>query len=227
MFWNTGFDDAPELVRFCLESWIVHNPNWKIVLLDQEAAEKIVPRASLPNEIMVAHYADILRTKILATNGGVWVDATLLCVKPLDDWLLPFFHQTDFFAFTRPGRDRAISNWFLASVPESKLAIDWLALSEEYWKRRHIRYPHYYWHHYLFEFLIRFSRPAAQSFAKMPQINAERCHLLQRYVTKMDAHLPIDSVHDTFVQKLSYKKNISPEHVKDLLSRDLLNDCVK
>ncbi len=58
---------------------------------------------------------------MLAKHGGVWADATLLCSKPLDDWL-PEYYTTGFFAFRNPGKDRMLSNWFMASDPGNKLS---------------------------------------------------------------------------------------------------------
>ena len=62
------------------------------------------------------HRANVLRMELLARHGGVWVDATCFCVRPLDEWL-PAQMSSGFFAFARPARSRLLANWFLAARP--------------------------------------------------------------------------------------------------------------
>jgi hypothetical protein len=79
--------------------------------------------------------SNLVRLSLLARHGGVWVDATCYCVKPLDSWLGDVL-GSGFFAFARPGRDRLISNWFLASARGSHIASSmWGALSSYYLDR--------------------------------------------------------------------------------------------
>ena len=97
--------------------------------------------------------ANLLRLYLLGTHGGVWADATCFCSQPLDEWLAPCM-RSGFFAFRRradtwlndPANsgwlglfrrsgDRIINNWFLASVQENPLAVEFfrahLAFFEE------------------------------------------------------------------------------------------------
>jgi hypothetical protein len=78
------------------------------------------------------HRADLLRLDLLAHHGGVWVDATSFCMRPLDDWL-PANMDSGFFAFHQPGPDRIISNWFLAAVPGNVLVSRLFALMAAHW----------------------------------------------------------------------------------------------
>src|SRR5215467_4560690 len=114
-YWDQGLDEAPEIVRTCLQSWEKQNPAWSIRLWDRQTAEELVDRSSLPESLKTTPYSDILRTEILRRHGGVWADATIYCTRGLDQWLLPIMCQTDFFAFSRPGPDREIASWFLAA----------------------------------------------------------------------------------------------------------------
>ena len=34
MYWNTGFNQAPQIVKLCLSSWKQYNKNWNIIELD-------------------------------------------------------------------------------------------------------------------------------------------------------------------------------------------------
>ena len=36
IYWSTGHDNSPELVKQCIASWESLNPNWNIILIDDE-----------------------------------------------------------------------------------------------------------------------------------------------------------------------------------------------
>ena len=50
--------------------------------------------------------------------GGVWMDPTVYCIKPLDEWLSGHMDAGVFF-FNQPGPDRILANWFIASEPDN------------------------------------------------------------------------------------------------------------
>ena len=54
-----------------------------------------------------------------------------------------------FFAFSNPGPDRMLSNWFLAAEKGDYLIDQWYAGCAAYWSSRTERHT-YFWHHYLF-----------------------------------------------------------------------------
>jgi hypothetical protein len=68
----------------------------------------------------LAHRSDLIRTQLLIKYGGVWADPTIYFMKPLDEWL-PDYMDADVFMFHRPGRDRVISNWFIAAEAKNPL----------------------------------------------------------------------------------------------------------
>lgn len=140
--WFQGLENAPYMVRKCHESWIVRNPGWRVVDLDEESLPAVASLdyrsgnlARLPSQ----HRADLLRLDLLAHHGGVWADATCFCVQPLDDWLAPNL-TSGFFAFSRPGPDRLISNWFLAAEPGNVLAGRLFLQMAAYWTKSNFYY---------------------------------------------------------------------------------------
>lgn len=101
----------------CLESWKQNNPSWDVIFLDgsslKDHVNLNVPREKLTH-LDENHQADLVRVCLLAQYGGVWVDATVFCVAPLDGWLHGCM-DSGFFCFYKPGRDRIMSSWFLAT----------------------------------------------------------------------------------------------------------------
>lgn len=123
----------PPIPRACIDTWITHNPDWEVTLLDGASlgdwTDPVLgsPRAqSQPANRL----SDLARLNLLARHGGVWVDATCYCMKPLDAWL-PECLESGFFAFARPGRDRPMSSWFLASPADGYIpGVMWAALRD-------------------------------------------------------------------------------------------------
>ncbi len=120
ILWKQGLDHMPPISRACIDTWATHNPGWDIkVLTGETLCDWADPLLCLPKAQAQppCRLSDLARLNLLARHGGVWVDATCYCMKPLDQWL-PDYLGSGFFAFDRPGRDRLMSSWFLASPPD-------------------------------------------------------------------------------------------------------------
>ena len=123
-YWHQGFDRAPELVQKCAKKWVEMNPTWKVHFLDRsnigEYVDPLPIREEVRAQMKLAHQSDLVRTQLLIKYGGVWADPTIWPLIPLDEWLLPKMNSGLFF-FQKPGRDRIMSNWFMASNPNDDL----------------------------------------------------------------------------------------------------------
>lgn len=129
--WLQGLKEAPFVVQRCYRSWIRYNPGWEVVFLDENSITRYTGLQIKPASIQA--YSDVLRINLLAEHGGVWADATCYCNKSLDDWL-PSCLTAGFFAFHRPGPDRMISSWFMASVPGNYITAEYQKAVNEYWQ---------------------------------------------------------------------------------------------
>jgi len=128
--WLQGIDGAPLVVKKCYESWIKHNPGWELIFLDESNIGSYIPFK--PGIITKQALSDILRINLLAQYGGVWVDATCFCIKPLDEWLYDNL-STGFFAFNKPGPDRMIASWFIACLKDNYMAATYQKMVNNYW----------------------------------------------------------------------------------------------
>jgi Capsular polysaccharide synthesis protein len=139
--WFQGLERAPEVVRRCHQTWLVRNPGWEVVTLDETSLPQVASldysRGKLAGQ-SPNHRANVLRLELLARYGGVWADATCFCVQPLDDWL-PANMRSGFFAFTRPRGNRLLANWFLAARPANLLVERLFELLGPYWCRHRFR----------------------------------------------------------------------------------------
>lgn len=119
-YWHQGEAAAPKVVRLCIEQLRVLHEGWDLQVLDAESIGEWIEPIPVPRDklekLSIAHRSDLIRTQLLIRYGGVWADPTVFIVRPLDEWL-PQYLRSGLFLFHRPGRDRLISNWFIASEP--------------------------------------------------------------------------------------------------------------
>ena len=124
IYWHQGWKQAPDLVKQCNSSWIRLNPDYEIHALDQTS---LFNHINFPKgvdiwrkDLTIQKIAALGRLALLSKYGGVWTDATVMCTRPLNEWLEEYYASL-FFAFSNPGKDRLMSNWFIAAELESVL----------------------------------------------------------------------------------------------------------
>lgn len=121
-YWHQGWEQAPEVVKRCHQSWIRWNPDYAVHALDQHTLFQHVdfPAGVHPRrrDLTIQKMSALGRLALLSRYGGVWADATVMCTRGLSDWLGGYY-DARFFAFRKPGEDRLMSNWFMAAEPES------------------------------------------------------------------------------------------------------------
>ena len=127
MYWHQGWNNAPDIVKRCAATWQKHNSGWDINLLDAATIrEKIeLPPAVKTLKLPLPALSDVIRLCLLKKYGGVWADATLWCVRPLDDWINSVCAPSGFFAYDKPGPGRPISSWFLAAGRDCRIIDLW------------------------------------------------------------------------------------------------------
>ena len=150
--WLQGWANAPDLVKACAASWRRHNPAWDLHLLcGHTLASYLDPLphfATASGHLPIEALSDRLRIELLHRFGGIWVDATVYCLRPLDGWIhhaLP----SGFFAFDRPLPNNMLSSWFLAAERNCYVVDVWRDKTTAYWKDR-VERDHYFWFHNLF-----------------------------------------------------------------------------
>jgi hypothetical protein len=169
------------LVETCISSWEEANPDWQLRCLDAGSIEKFIPiRDYIDPErqaLTAASLSDVVRLLLLREFGGVWVDATLLCNRPIDEWL-PRLMGGGFFGFSNPAPDRPLSSWFLSADCDNHLVAAWTRRMIEYWAARRST-DDYFWLHHLFRDMCETDPDVAHAWARVPKISADGPHALQ------------------------------------------------
>ena len=172
IYWNTGFNQAQQIVKLCLSSWKKYNKNWNIIELDNNNLSDWIDLNSIilniqNKNITNTSLSDIIRICLLQKYGGIWCDATLLCVKPLDDWINEYYNN-GFFAFEQNHHTK-LSSWFLYGEKDNYIINKWYQNVIDYinkaniiglehnpiitlnqWNNNDKYNSHYFWFHYLF-----------------------------------------------------------------------------
>jgi Capsular polysaccharide synthesis protein len=135
-YWNSSdsaINKIPKTVKLCMESWKKYNPDYEIVLLTKQNYHNYV---TIPVDISShpnfndnpTRFSDLVRIYTLAEHGGVWIDASVLLKKPLDDWLFPKYAEFSGFyikSFTKSNQYPIIENWFFACNKSSPFVNLW------------------------------------------------------------------------------------------------------
>ena len=225
MLWLQGWSEAPEIVRACLATWRSRNPGWEVSALTEGDLDGLIGgdpliQAVCGKPIDPQARANIVRTALLRRYGGVWADATLFCLHPLDCWLET---PRGFFAFDRPGPDRMLSNWFIAAEPGCYLIEEWAKAVEAYWRPRDQKHT-YFWHHYLFADRYHSDPRFKANWDATPKISADGPHCFLPYDSRLSA--PVTEAERRLVEqaeqpvlKLTHKVRGEPGSVYDFLCK--------
>ena len=120
ILWFQGIENAPYVVKKCVESWKYYNPNWDVRILHENNLHKYINIQRIKcKKISLSDLSEIIKVMVLHKYGGLWCDANLLCNKSLDEWLYDYVHD-DFFALRRSiGNNRTLCSSFLYARKDS------------------------------------------------------------------------------------------------------------
>lgn len=99
IFWWQGVENAPQIVKMCINNVKKYVNNRKICILTKDNYRDYVDIPDyiiekLKNEkISITAFSDILRIQLLYQNGGIWLDATALITDDIDKNIVqyPFY----------------------------------------------------------------------------------------------------------------------------------------
>lgn len=115
VFWWDGFDKAPEIVKTCLKSIKKTFSKFKIIEIDQYNYSKysdidpmILERFN-EGSITIQTFSDILRFNLLKSNGGLWIDSTVLVLNLNENQIIDKIRKDGFFSIYEKGTASFIS----------------------------------------------------------------------------------------------------------------------
>lgn len=100
VFWNSGFEKAPKIVKICLDSIKKHSAGRIVEMLDLDNLGKYIEIPSYilkkykESKISHQHFSDIVRSVLLRNYGGTWIDATTYLSNDIPQYIF----DAEFFA---------------------------------------------------------------------------------------------------------------------------------
>jgi hypothetical protein len=143
LLWLQGWDQAPWLALRAAESWEINNPTWNVERLSLDNLGDYVSDVEYiydQSKTMSPQWiADIVRVSLLKNHGGLWADATMFCMQPLDPWVHDAVAPAGIWMYHGRGAGMSAGAgptiWMIASQRDS-LAIDrWKRACDDYWAR--------------------------------------------------------------------------------------------
>lgn len=148
--WFQGLENAPELVKEVYDSWKRFNPDWNVEVLSDTNIHEYIDVPYLRHDIPHAARSDIIRLTLLSTYGGVWADATCLCLHPLDTWIYPALEPAGFWMYHGRDYGKGPCSWFIISQKQSYIIREWKRRCDDYWQGREQAHD-YFWMDELFQ----------------------------------------------------------------------------
>jgi hypothetical protein len=172
LVWFQGWDKAPKVVRRVRESWEKLNPGWEVRALDDKTLRKYI-NPPFKTGMSPAAKSDMVRLHVLSQHGGVWADATMLCVQPLTQWVVPAMSSKAGMWMYHGGYDNNMpASWFMLSQPGSYIMQKWTEAANAYWASKDST-DNYFWMDALFKTLRDTDTTFRKLWDSVPKLQCE------------------------------------------------------
>ena len=237
--WMQGEENAPEIIKICLNSVRKYAGKRKVILLTEENVKDYVDINSVIWEkyknglILPAHFSDYIRLCLLSKYGGTWVDASIMFTDKLPKSITKenfFMYKTaagmyldnapekttvmHTISWTCKQNYHLISNWFIHCkkghiIPSVLLNMYTQCLIQEE------VLPDYYIFHILFTIMLIYNEDCRKAYNKMPKCSHIKPVMMQwRMKWTYNQELWDSIVKDSTLHKLTYKYDeVNPESV--------------
>ena len=211
--WLQGIENAPDIVRKCVESIEYWLNDKQIHFIDKS---NLFDYIDLPNYIIEKWnngvisntlFSDFIRLSLLKKYGGLWIDSTVFLTGRLPDYI----DNHNFFMYRTPIEDEAKigESWLLKSPANDELICLTLDIMLEYWKKEYkIR------DYFLMFICMKIASVKVGSFRnkvlevpnRLPEIL--ECYLNYEYSPILwDEICSLTTVHKLNYKRLEYKDN--------------------
>lgn len=151
IMWWQGEDEAPFLIKKCIESIRENSDGAEVIVITKENYENYV---TLPAYIIEKHnsgiisfaqLSDIMRINLLSSHGGLWLDATIWCSQPIPKEL---FKRSFWTPHTTLRKTPFVQNdrmhcFIMGGIPHSKLLEYEKDFLNTYWKEHDVIIDYY------------------------------------------------------------------------------------
>lgn len=217
--WWQGIDNAPEIVKACVESIKRYAGNYEVICVTEENYKKYVTfpkwieEKRKENIISRTIYSDLLRMNLLSTYGGLWIDSTFFCTnKCFEDYM-----QLPLWSIKRPDYLHCsvacgyFANYSLECIYENrwiyKVILDFLY---NYWKEND-KLIDYLLTDYVIVLAQKHYKEISDAFNKIEPNNTYCDELYKVLGQPYDENIWKKISKDTVLYKLTWKQSFEKE----------------
>lgn len=225
IYWAQGWDNPPFHVEFCKNS-VLKNANGRNVILisdenyrDYVEIPDYIEYKKKEGKITITHFSDILRFSLLADYGGLWLDASMFVMRPLEDHI----YKKNFYTI-KLKRDftnnKIISKcrWTVSCIGAANKNYELFILGRNfffnYWKKETMLI-NYFWMDYFIDIILRENSKIKNDLQEIDYINQGIYELFNDInssnlnLLKKEIYLKTDIYYLSW--KKEYKKQIDGE----------------
>jgi hypothetical protein len=180
LLWLQGWENTTWLNKRVAESWEINNPEWNIHYVDFDNLKSYVNDIDyiydVNKDISPQAKSDIIRLSLLKKYGGIWADATTLCMQPLDHWVHDAVEPAGLWMYHGHGGDMdkeiGPASWFIISKKNGYMISKWKEKCDNYWNNNNFTNK-YFWMDYLFKKLFYKDEIFKSMWLKVPYLYCE------------------------------------------------------
>lgn len=216
--WLQGEENAPDLVKKCIASIKKHSGKHQVVVITEQNLSEYIEIPSYiigkvkSGQLTRTSFSDIVRSALLASYGGMWIDATFYITKDLPE---SYFDAPIFSAAKQPEpknrRNVCISHFrwtgsFIGCAKNNYLLFCFLRDFFYEYETKEVIFIDYLLVDYMIFFAYSKFSGIKEDIDKIPDNNIDfgwLFHVMNKPVNIEKAHQMFNS--DTFTYKLSWK----------------------
>jgi hypothetical protein len=214
LLWLQGWETAPPLAHDVAASWKSLNPDWNVELVSSSNLAKYVDIPYIHQVSTPQAKSDVIRLSLLERHGGVWADASMLCLMPIDLWVYEAVRPTGFWMYHGRDEGRGPASWFMVSMRNTIIIREWKRACDAYWTNR-THSKNYFWMDELFANLCRDDPTFRTEWSRVPYLYCEapgQAHMLAGKVGSSDEDLKKILRHNPpYAVKLNLRVRMDPD----------------
>ena len=196
LLWMQGWDNASWLHKKVAESWVFNNPEWKIHYIDLENLKDYISDIDYiydkNKNISMQAKSDIIRISLLKNHGGIWADATMLCMQSLDHWVFDAVEPAGIWMYHGGGGGMSTevgpASWFIVAKKDNIIMTKWKIECDRYWNNNNFT-NNYFWMDGLFKNLFETDVLFKHTWLQVPYLCCEndgQAHSIANYGIEND-----------------------------------------
>lgn len=218
--WLQGYENAPTLVKKCIDQLKYHHDNVVLIDLNNYMTYVDIPQFIIEKFqskiITPTHFSDILRFALMSQHGGIWIDSTYLILDKLPNTIF----ESNFFTLSSK------LDFFKQWIPEGKWSGNFMKFNKDdptpsiifqcfinYWQKNNHLIDYF-----LIDFIIkvnylhnpRFNSQINQTLPMADQIFLMSEILLIPISQENDLRIAQDPLQ---IYKLSYRVDATPDNI--------------